>query len=507
MLRPTSTRVRRTVLAAAVATLAPLAAVAGPSPVLAAAQAEPAPAVNHLWAPEAVTGLLTGRRQLASVELGVRFVAGESAVEIWSTRTSYDEPIRSVVRTASGAVELPVGSMPTFGGLRKMLAVTVTDARTGAVVRRASRDGCLGGYGQRVRPDAPARSPYPAPWDSSGGGCQVNPYSLGTVQGVQAGWANQLLSYGGALRLPAGRYLATVTVRPRYAAALGLTAATATRTLEVEVAREHDHDDHDHGSEPGHRAAAVPAGTAPTGPPLADVTGPVPNLKSLPAWGIDVSRNGDYLRFSATVWNAGDSPLVVDGFPGDREDRMDAYQYFFDADGTQTGYQPVGSFEYDRKRTHQHWHFRDFASYTLLRADQTTAVTSRKEAFCLANTDAVDLTVPSASWNPGNTDLSTDCGAENALSLRQVLAAGWGDTYAQFRAGQSFDLRGLPNGTYYIATTANPRQRLVESSTDDNVALRKVVIGGRGGARTVRVPQVGTVVETDAVEGGLGHGH
>ena len=228
----------------------------------------------------------------------------------------------------------------------------------------------------------------------------------------------------------------------------------------------------------------------------------MPNLRSLPAWGIDVAENGNYLRFSATVWNAGDSPLVVDGFVADQEDRMDAYQYFFDSDGNQTGYQPVGSFEFDHKRTHQHWHFRDFATYTLLRADKSTAVVSRKEAFCLANTDAVDLTVPGADWDPGNTDLSTDCGQTDSLSLRQVLAAGWGDTYAQFRAGQSFDLRSLPNGTYWIATIANPRGRLVESSTTDNTALRKVVIGGRPGARTVRVPQVGLVVEDGSVEGG-----
>src|SRR5207253_2553587 len=105
----------------------------------------------------------------------------------------------------------------------------------------------------------------------------------------------------------------------------------------------------------------------------------------------------------------------------------------------------VGTFEFDHRKTHHHWHFRDFATYTLLRADKSTAAVSKKEAFCLANTDAVDLTVPGADWNPDNRDLSTDCGEEDSLSLREVLAAGWGDTYAQFRAGQSFSLKNLPN--------------------------------------------------------------
>ncbi len=120
---------------------------------------------------------------------------------------------------------------------------------------------------------------------------------------------------------------------------------------------------------------------------------------------------------------------------------------------------------------------------------------SKKEAFCLANTDSIDQTVRNADWNPENTDLSTACGDLGSLSLREVLASGWGDTYAQFRAGQSFSLKGLPNGTYYIATIANPRNRLVESNMDDNVALRRIRISGKEGARKVKVPQVGIIEE------------
>jgi hypothetical protein len=498
---------RRLALAASVVALAPLAAAPGiVSPSQAATGTARTvgavaadPVAPHLWAPARASASYSGKRTTAAVPLDVRFVAGDQPVEVWSNRTSYDEGIRTVVRVGETETVLPAGSTRTLaGGIDRLLALSIVDRRTGKVVRTGSRDACLNSWsGQRVRPEAPARSPYPQ-------SCYANPYSLGSVQGVQAGWSNRILDYGSQVRLPKGRFAVTISVRPRYAAALGLSPADASRTVNVTVTRrKHDHDDHDHGhggSEPAHphRDTLRPAGrTAPTGRAVEgdELEGPKPNLRSLPAWGIDVSRNGNFLRFSATVWNAGDSPLVVDGFLGDVKDRMTAYQYFFDGDGNQTGYEQVGSFEFDHKKTHQHWHFTDFARYSLLRADQTTAVNSRKEAFCLANTDAVDLTVKDAEWKPENTDLSTDCGEPDSLSLRQVLSAGWGDTYAQFRAGQSFDLRGLPNGTYYIATIANPRKRLVESSTDDNTSLRKVVIGGKPGARTVRVPQVGLVVE------------
>jgi hypothetical protein len=115
-------------------------------------------------------------------------------------------------------------------------------------------------------------------------------------------------------------------------------------------------------------------------------------------------------------------------------------------------------------------------------------VRSGKEAFCLANTDAIDYTVKGANWHPENTDLSTACGSQEAISVREVLDVGSGDTYTQERPGQSFDITDLPNGTYYIKVIANPENRLKESDTKNNVALRKVVLGGKPGARTVKVP-------------------
>jgi hypothetical protein len=156
---------------------------------------------------------------------------------------------------------------------------------------------------------------------------------------------------------------------------------------------------------------------------------------------------------------------------------------------------------WDPKPSHQHWHFEDFARYSLLDKDKVEAVRSKKEAFCLANTDAVDLTVPDAAWQPENTDLETSCGDLSSLSIREVLAAGWGDTYTQYRAGQSFDLRGLPNGRYYIAVIANPDDHLVESDTTNNVALRKVRIAGKPGHRKVFVPQIGIINESYGGQG------
>jgi hypothetical protein len=211
----------------------------------------------------------------------------------------------------------------------------------------------------------------------------------------------------------------------------------------------------------------------------------LPDLAALPAWGIQsaVDEHGhDQLQFSATVWNSGPAPLVVDGFRGRGQDLMDAYQNFYRG-AQRVGYRKVGSFEYDARPGHEHWHFRDFAAYTLVSTAGPRTVRSDKESFCLAPTDAEDLTVPGALWRPMVTGFSS-CGTRSSLSLREAMPVGWGDTYVQTLPGQSFDITGVPNGSYVIKVRANPYGRLLERSRRNNVSLRRVTLGGTPGHRT-----------------------
>ncbi|GLF96910.1 lysyl oxidase family protein [Streptomyces yaizuensis] len=227
---------------------------------------------------------------------------------------------------------------------------------------------------------------------------------------------------------------------------------------------------------------------------------PKPDLRSLPAFGVTIQQGAemgqpgkDFVTFAANVWNAGPAELVVDGFRAKGKDVMDAYQYFHDTNGKQVGFTPAGSMEWDPREGHNHWHFVDFANYSLLKADKKQAVRSGKEAFCLANTDAVDYTVKGANWSPDNTDLTSACSGPTRVSIRQRLDVGSGDTYTQDLPDQAFDITGLANGTYWIEVKANPANRLKETSTKNNTALRKIVLGGVPGARTVKVPPIGLI--------------
>lgn len=497
------------------------------------------------------------------LDLGTYLTATKAPLELKVTRASYQDPVVATQIIRDGKTTrtraLPKGLVKDFTGLKDFVRVTVTDA-AGRTVLNRTESFCPNNASGRIRPDAPATSKYPE-------SCPVNPFTLGSVWGVENGWAaNTYAGYSSTpVALPAGKYTAKVSVTKPYRDLFGI--ADKPQTVKVTV-RERSweenagarslggHAAHAAGH-PGHTAVRTPAPAAATsgagpsynvghGPyppapaalpwavrregfragPVGDGPGrtdgsrqapaarpgakrpagraavpdvPKPDLRSLPAYGITIAEGDagapgkDHLAFSANVWNAGPAQLVVDGFRAPGKALMDAYQYFYDASGKQVGYTPTGTMEWDPRPGHEHWHFTDFASYRLLKADRKETVRSGKEAFCLANTDAVDYTVKNANWHPGNTDLSTACGQESSISVREVLDVGSGDTYTQDLPGQSFDITGLANGTYYIQVLANPEKRLKETDLGNNSALRKVVLGGRPGARTVTVPAHGLV--------------
>jgi hypothetical protein len=144
---------------------------------------------------------------------------------------------------------------------------------------------------------------------------------------------------------------------------------------------------------------------------------------------------------------------------------------------------------FDSQHGHNHWHFEQFARYQLLNSAKTLAVRSHKVGFCIAPSDPVDLLAPHAVWQPPAIGFTSfTCGSPTALWVQEMMPIGWGDTYFQDIAGQAFNITSVPNGTYYIEVIANPEHVLYESNTHNDVSLRKVILGGTPGHRTVKVP-------------------
>ncbi|MFL6182287.1 MAG: lysyl oxidase family protein [Actinomycetes bacterium] len=484
--------VRIATFALAAVTPAALAGLILGTPVSAAASSPPS---IRLIAATSSAEIHLGKRGSYEIHFPVLVASVNGPFELWAQRATYDDPVSlsQIVRDPSGAIseQLTVAGVPEpdLGkGLPAFLQTSLTK-RNGTPIKDASRAFCSNSYLQeRLDDTGPDVTNYPA-------GCWASPFSRGSVWGIEQGWGTDVrTSLGRKLRVDEGTYRLTVSIAEPYRTAFGISDNDASVTVPVTVMN-------GGGTVTAKAGSAAEANAAPTPEATSmPITVPpdsaLPDIEALPAWGMTVDnrvKSGrSFLNFGATAWNAGPGILAVEGFRQPDSTTMNAFQYFYE-NGDVVGKVDAGTLEYDSRPMHDHWHFRDFAAYSLLDDNHVKVLDSGKEAFCLAPTDPIDLTVDNAEWRPWLTDLSTACGEEGSVWIREVLQTGWGDTYAQYRPGQSFEITDLPNGTYFVKVQANPDGVLLEASSDNNVALREIHLRGRAGERRVVVPAYGLI--------------
>lgn len=423
------------------------------------------------------------------LDLGVYVAAVDGAFELRVTRQNYEqEPQLVQVITHAGQTTIrPLRTALLAGwlGLDNFFIVTISDT-DGDVVAKRKLDWCPNGseYTRaRITDDGPARPHFPD-------FCGSNPFMQGMVWGIERGWATDAFTFnfGAQVDVPDGRYRVHVAMGNRYQRLFDVRPNDAAVRLMMKVTTIEDcfPPDCGHIDDPAPSPRAHSPSVPTTRAPDRDL---LPDLAALPAWRMSIQRHQgkDFLAFGATVWNRGPGQLIVEGFRQPGDDHMTAYQYFY-RDGRPVGRAPAGKLIFHRGHGHNHWHFLQFASYSLLDADQHEIVRSRKQSFCLAPTDVIDLASPGAVFRPYQTGLATACGSERSLWIREVLPTGWGDTYFQSVAGQSFNITDLPNGPYFIEVRANPTGRLADRTDRNDVVLRKIFLHGTPGHRRVSVP-------------------
>jgi hypothetical protein len=441
------------------------------------------------------------------LDLGLHLAATEAPFELRLHRDDYLDPIDVVqVLEGPGGVSqdrsLPTDVMSRWDGLDDFLHATITDAN-GEVATEITTDFCPNSYDmQRVNDEGPQTPTYPS-------SCGAGLFTRGMVWGINEGWAARVFDFSQQpIRLRAGEYQVTVEISPRYVDMFSIdpAASSAEVVLTVKTVKRETY--------PPYGKAQAHVAEKPYNVPIIEQPDPatLPDLTALPAWNMQVThgKTKARLNFSATIAVEGASSMVVEGFRRPGEAVMDAFQYFYSG-GEVVGRASVGAMEFDDRDGHDHWHFKQFARYTLLDADQNEIMLSRKESFCLAPTDVIDLLIEGAEWRVENTDLSTACGSRDSLWVREILPLGWADTYTQSLPGQSFNITDLPNGKYYVAVEANPEGNLFEQTSDNNVELREIFLKGKGLDRRVVVPPwngIDTEGEIEGEEGGeVAHNH
>lgn len=136
------------------------------------------------------------------------------------------------------------------------------------------------------------------------------------------------------------------------------------------------------------------------------------------------------LRFTATTPNIG----TADVFVGNPLDHVAAND---------------GLFEF--ATCHDHYHFRQYATYELISVETGAVVLAAKRGFCM-----VDV-AQASSGPPGGKRTYDSCGTRSSPGF-QGISSGWADSYNRVLDGQFFvvDAGVAPPGAYLLRITVNP---------------------------------------------------
>lgn len=102
---------------------------------------------------------------------------------------------------------------------------------------------------------------------------------------------------------------------------------------------------------------------------------------------------------------------------------------------------------------HDHWHFKNYAQWSLYDVNGMQVASGLKEGFCIEDTNPY---LSSADPRPKYT------------CRRQGIQAGWADTYGWGLIGQWLVIDGVPSGQYTLVATVNPAGYLPESDYSNN---------------------------------------
>jgi hypothetical protein len=167
------------------------------------------------------------------------------------------------------------------------------------------------------------------------------------------------------------------------------------------------------------------------------------------------------LRFSNAVGNVGYGPLEIRGGNAGAS-TQEVVQRIYLSDQSFVD-RRAGTFSFHAE--HSHVHFDSFASYQLRRVTPGNGIgpvvaESAKVSFCLQDSEAV-----SANKSGIFEDRYKFCGND-----QQGISLGFADVYRKSLPGQFIDITAVPAGIYWLQSTADPENRILESNESNNSA-------------------------------------
>jgi Lysyl oxidase len=205
-----------------------------------------------------------------------------------------------------------------------------------------------------------------------------------------------------------------------------------------------------------------------------------PDLVTEPILGVrivsDKATGRQLLKFPNEISNLGNGRFELRPVNNPGNGTTTAYQrvWTHDAGGDWTLHSefPIGTFVFHP--AHNHWHLEGFARYELRSVapgggiGRLLAASSPKVSFCMVDTWAINLGLEHAPQQR----VYQSCGQ----SLTQGISVGWSDIYGSSLPGQNIDITNVQSGTYWLVSTADPDNHIVETNESNNSAAVQVTI-------------------------------
>jgi Lysyl oxidase len=184
----------------------------------------------------------------------------------------------------------------------------------------------------------------------------------------------------------------------------------------------------------------------------------------------------EVLRFSNGIANIGDGPWRMrPEFPTfDPSQPQTAIQELLDSTDSSgdIAYEAVVS-QFEFHPEHNHWHIDGVALYEV-RASNGLPTPHDSDIGPVVGGNAIKTTFCLIDWvrleGSSNNGKNTDRVYWDCFGSHQGISVGWADQYHHATDGQELDLSRLPEGRYYLVSTANADRVFLERNYTNNRA-------------------------------------
>jgi hypothetical protein len=233
-----------------------------------------------------------------------------------------------------------------------------------------------------------------------------------------------------------------------------------------------------------------------SGPPPPPLSSPIdpryPDMGMAPLSSILVGTDDDgrvFLRFSATLVNVGDGPLIVAAHRSSpfRED-WTVVQRIEDAAGGYSERRMESTLIYGGDG-HDHWHIVSAEAHQLETLAGDVVGGLIKSGFCYFDNVDYRSTLPGAPR--AATHSASECGKQFDRDIAMGISIGWGDEYQWFLLEQTIEITGVPDGRYRLRAVADPIDQVEEGNESNNDTWTIVDLSTVDGHRQVDVVEQG----------------